>query len=419
MSTNKRYRTRLGLAALVSLLILAGFFAFGPLRQSAAQAVNPFGMVCTIGPTFNLEATSGYISTPDGNSVFMWGFGIGNVFQMPGPVLCVNEGATVTVNLHNQLPEAVSIIFPGQTAVTTSGGSPGLFTAEAAPGGTVSYSFVAGAPGTYIYESGTKPHKQVQMGLFGVLVIRPAMGANFAYNDSATQFNPGREFLLVLHDIDPMLHAAVESGRPYDVDTMHDRYWTINGRSFPDTILANSVSWLTSQPYGALVQVEAYDASTNPLPALIRYVNAGMVNHPFHPHGNNLQVIARDGRLLRGPLGEDTSMAAFTKTIGAGQTYDLFAQWMNIEGWNSASNAVPIEIPGLQNLVFKDDITFFSGSPYLGEQGSLPAGVTSYNQCGEFYYPWHSHALNEFQNFDEGFGGLATIWRVDPPGGCP
>ena len=34
------------------------------------------------------------------------------------------------------------------------------------------------------------------------------------------------------------------------------------------------------------------------------------------------------------------------------------------------------------------------------------------------YFPWHSHALNEFANFDEGFGGMATLLRVDPPGGC-
>jgi len=78
-----------------------------------------------------------------------------------------------------------------------------------------------------------------------------------------------------------------------------------------------------------------------------------------------------------------------------------------------------VDIPGLQNLVFKDDSTFYSGDPRLGQQGSLPVGVTSYNECGEFYFPWHSHALFEFTNFDEGFGGLATLVRVDPPGGCP
>jgi hypothetical protein len=129
-------------------------------------------------------------------------------------------------------------------------------------------------------------------------------------------------------------------------------------------------------------------------------------------------VIGRDARLLRGPAGEDTSFEDFTRTVGSGQTYDLLFKWTDVEAWNSTTNPVPVEIPGSQNLVFKDGATFYSGSPYLGEQGELPVGVTSYNQCGEFFFPWHSHALFEFTNFDEGFGGLATLLRVDPPGGC-
>jgi hypothetical protein len=194
----------------------------------------------------------------------------------------------------------------------------------------------------------------------------------------------------------------------------------VNGRSFPDTISDNGVPWLPNQPYGALVRVEPFDASTNPYPALIRYANAGMANHPFHPHGNHLRVIARDGRLLKGPSGEDTSFEDFTRTIGSGQTYDLVFRWTVVDPWIPAGGTpVPVTIPGLQNLVFKDGATFYSGDPELGEQGELPVGVTSYNECGEFYFPWHSHALFEFTNFDEGFGGLATLLRVDPPGGCP
>jgi hypothetical protein len=48
----------------------------------------------------------------------------------------------------------------------------------------------------------------------------------------------------------------------------------------------------------------------------------------------------------------------------------------------------------------------------------LPTLVVSYNVCGEFYFPWHSHALNEFVNFDVPFGGLATLLRVDALPGC-
>jgi hypothetical protein len=257
------------------------------------------------------------------------------------------------------------------------------------------------------------------MGLYGALVVRPMMGSNYAYNDVNTSFD--EEFMILMHEIDPNLHQAVERGELYDITTRHDRYWTINGRSMPDTLNDNFVPWLPAQPYGALVRVEAYDPNhTAGTIALVRYANAGTVNHPYHPHGNTMMIIGRDGRPLEQPTGQQ--LENFTTTIGGGQTYDLLFRWDDVEGFEVDGVApdypVPVQLPGINDVVYKDGVTFYSGDPYLGQQGDLPVGVTSYNQCGEFYFPWHSHALNEFQNFDEGFGGLATLVRVDPPGGC-
>jgi FtsP/CotA-like multicopper oxidase with cupredoxin domain len=406
----------------VGPLLACAAVAVALLWPAAAATVPPAtGIVCSAGSTVDLATATGHVATPDGNSIFMWGYKLaGGSFQMPGPTICVTEGATVTVNLTNTLSEPVSIVFPGQENVAATGGSAGLFTNEApAAGGTVSYSFTAGEPGTYLYESGTNPEKQVQMGLYGALIVRPALGANYAYNDASTEFDPNREYLLVLNEIDPALHRAVQRGRPYDFSRFNDDYWQVNGRSFPDTVSENYAAWLPSQPYGSLVQVEPCAPPDNSCRALIRYANAGEVNHPFHPHGNHLRVIARDGRLLRGPGGEDTSFENFTRTIGSGQTYDLLFRWTDVDAWiSSGAPPVGVDIPGLQDLVFKDDTTFYSGDPNLGEQGELPVPVTSYNECGEFYFPWHSHALFEFTNFDEGFGGMATLLRVDPPGGC-
>jgi hypothetical protein len=77
-----------------------------------------------------------------------------------------------------------------------------------------------------------------------------------------------------------------------------------------------------------------------------------------------------------------------------------------------------VTIPSYRDLLFKDSNTWYSGSPYLGYKGTLPTGTASQNACGEYYFPWHSHALNEFTNYDAGFGGMATLMRVDPLGGC-
>lgn len=423
----RRPLLKLMLVGVLALPVVAS--AVPSPKTDATAATTSSTMVCTSPASgsgvsgdpkvFNLRSRAGTIVTPDGGTITMWGFTPGTKFQMPGPILCVNEGDEVQVNLTNVLAEPVSIVFPGIEGVIPSGGTPGLLTSEApGSGGTVSYMFTATDPGTFLYESGSEPSKQVQMGLYGAVVVRPAMGADYAYNDPDTRFDPDREFILILHDIDPTLHRRVARGRPYDVTTMHDEYWTINGRAFPDTISGNAVPWLPNQPYGALLQIEPYDSVDNPLPALVRYVNAGMVNHPMHPHGNNFRLIARDGRQLAGPSAQDQTYETFTTLLGAGQTADELLTWENLDNYSS-SNPIGIKIPGLKNLVFKDGVTWYSGSPYLGEQGQLPVGVESYSQCGEFYYPIHSHALNEFQNADEGFGGLATLLRVDPLGGCP
>jgi FtsP/CotA-like multicopper oxidase with cupredoxin domain len=415
----------------VVLALAAGSALLVPNSAGALPPGTPkLGMVCTpgtIGPpgtrTFNLVANTGYIETPDGNAIFMWSYanaatpGYGP-FQSPGPVLCATQGETVVVNLSNTLPEPTSIVFPGQdAAVTATGGVAGLLTTEAAAtSGTVSYSFTALSPGTYVYESGSNPSKQVEMGLYGALVIRPGAGANYAYNTS-TQFDPAREYLLLLSEIDPALHHAVEVGDTYDFTTLHNRYFAINGREFPDTVQDNGSSLLPNQPYGSMVRVQPFNATTNPQPALVRMINVGVLNHPFHPHGDHTRQIAQDGRLLTSPAGGDASTEHFAQTVGSGQTLDYLLTWKDQDFW-SPTNPLPVAQPNYRNLVFKDGNTYYSGSPYMGYKGTLPTGTVSQNICGEWYFPLHSHALDEFSNFDEAFGGMATLLRVDPLGGC-
>ncbi|WP_433301430.1 multicopper oxidase domain-containing protein [Actinoplanes sp. CA-030573] len=404
-------------AAVLTLAAAGCLFAPGAAAAIPAGAP-PTGMVCTPGTvaggvhTFDLVAETGYIDTPDGNSVFMWSYAEdGGHFQSPGPVLCVTQGETVVVNLTDNLAEPASIVFPGQDQpVTASGGSPGLLTTEAAAnGGTVRYSFVAGSPGTYLYESGSDIAKQLEMGLYGALVVRPSAGAALAYGPS-TAFDPSREYLLLLSEIDSDLHHAVETGGTYDVNARQDRYFAVNGREFPDTIQDNGSSLLPNQPYGALVRIQPTTPTS--APALIRMINVGASNHPFHPHGNHTSQIAQDGRLL------PAATEHFGETIGAGQTEDFLLRWDDQDGWDQVTNPLPVPPPNFRDVFFKDANTWYAGSPYLGHKGALPSGVVSQNICGEWYFPWHSHALNEFTNFDQGFGGMATLLRVDPPGGC-
>ncbi len=415
----------------VAALIGSGVVATSLGDATAAAPVDPpnVGIVCTNGDTagagqriFNLTTKTGYISLPDGNTAFMWGYSSGfDGFQHPGPVLCATEGETVTVVLHNTLPVPTSIAFPGQTGVladgspeTTETGGGGSITslATAVPaGGTATYSFVADHAGTFLYESGTDSKLQVRMGLFGALIVRPDTADLQAYDSADSAYTENEEFMVLLSEIDPYLNQAVERGKSFNMAKYHPRYWLVNGRGFPDSIADNGASWLPTQPYGALAQVHEFNNSDHPLPGLARYLNVGTEDYPFHPHGNNGLVIGRDGQELKGTGGEDLSFEKFAINIGPGQTWDVLFKWRNAEDYNPA-NPVPEEIPDLANSVIG---TFYSGSPYLGTREVLPPGTPSLNQCGEFYIISHNHALFQITSWGANMTGPITYMRIDPP----
>ncbi|MEW6402907.1 MAG: multicopper oxidase domain-containing protein [Chloroflexota bacterium] len=414
---------------LALLLLLALLLAIGPVANTSvvtAQGPQSEGMVCTTGPSFTLTSHDGYIGTPDGNVVYMWGLSSGaDEFQYPGPVLCVNEGDTVSIVLHNTFNRDISLIFPGQENVLADGqpdgpvfnGSDLVSLAKVAPanGGSVTYSFVASQPGTYLYQSGTDPEIQVPMGLFGAIVVRPMMGANFMYNRAETEFDPNREYISLLSEVDPYLSQAMELGRPFNSKNYHPRYWFINGRGFPDTIAPNFASWLPGQPYGALTLLEPWEATLNPIPAAIRYLSVGSIDYPFHPHGNNVRIVGRDGMPLEnGP--ETLAYDKYSIPVGPGQTWDALFSWYDPEAYSSTTNPVTVTFPNIFDMFFGP---MFGGSPYLGEQGPIPVGVTSQNQCGEFYHIAHNHALYQITSWGVVMTGMATYTRIDPPGGCP
>lgn len=386
--------------------------------------------------TFSLTASDGYITTPDGNSLYMWGYATSTgKFQIPGPVLCVTSGTHVTVTLENTLPEPVSMIFPGQTKVTAdgkpaqpqldtlSGALTSMVQAAAAPDGvgrpgTITYEFTAGSPGTYLYSSGTDAEKQLQMGLYGALVVRPAGHADQVNDRADSAFNPEHEYLYLLSEVDPDLHLAVERGEPIDQNSYNARYFMINGRSMPDTLAPNHASWLPAQPYGALVHIQPYDETNNPRPALIRYLNAGTVNYPFHPHGSDERIVNVDGSALVGAGGEDLSYLKYDLDVDPGQTLDALMDWRDVENWNADTNPIPVELPSLQDQNLPGADTWFSESGYLGTKGDLGSNMTDNNVCGEYYHIAHSHALEQATNYGAAFGGMMTVYRIDPPSGC-
>ena len=430
MRTQNLKRTRWGLVPLV-VLVLAILAPASNVQLATAQTAPAEGIVCTskagTNPTFVLTTKTGYINTPDDNVVFMWGYSEGGgAFQHPSPVLCVHEYDTVTIILHNTLPEDVSIMFPGQEEVLADGvpaqpqfdGTTGELTSltNVAPanGGSVTYSFTANNPGTFVYQSGTDPAKQVRMGLFGVLIVRPSMGPNFVNNRTDSQFNPNTEFLVLLSEIDPYLNQAVERGQNFNMANYHPRYWLINGRGFPDSFAPNFASWLPNQPYGALARVEPY-VEGDPW-SLTRYISVASVDLPMHPHSKSALITGRDGRTLQGSAGQDLAYENFSVPMDPGGTWDGLFRWYDPDDYDPDTEPVTVDIPSPVDVGWGP---LYSGSPYLGQQGTFPVDFTTMNQCGEYYVISHVHALHKITSWGAPMTGPITFLRIDPPNGCP
>ncbi len=444
------------------------------------------------GTTYNLSGGEARVSTPDGDSLLIWGYGPPGAPQYPGPTLIVNQGDLVTINLTNtDLPRATSIVFPGQgddaatpadESVTAIGGTcPGasgcpateLLTEEVAVGGgTVTYTFRATHAGTYMYHSGTNIELQVEMGLFGAIIVRPT---GFNHADRATRTAYGHpdsayvsEYMYMMSEMDPVVHQMVDGGFYTDIDmtTYAPRLWFLNGRAAPDTLYykslapyTQSVPWLPHQPYNALPITHPGEK------VLVRFLAASHHIHPPHLHGNNWEEIAIDGRLLTttpedqgaSGAGPDLSRSGNTLATAPLKTYDALWDWTGEDlGWDiygteadglahtcdgstdptppspgdpdlrfdSVSHeycpdhgkSLPVVLPEFQDLMLG---AFWSGTPFLGALGDLPPGEGGLNIAGGLYHIWHSHSEVELVNNGVFPGGILTFCVVLPRGVLP
>ncbi|HLF26307.1 MAG TPA: multicopper oxidase domain-containing protein [Anaerolineae bacterium] len=302
MNKIRRYLILAGVSLLI--VALAAFAVGGHSRAQAAslgeasarQAAVPLPTAtCTlVGSTRTCElwAKAGSMALPGPVIVPIWGFAdtAAGAAQLPGPVLIGNEGETLEVILHNDLAgEAVALAFPG-----LENWQPDLVGATS--GASTTYSIQLSNVGTYLYEAGLTMNgtRQIAMGLFGALIVRPAGAPTQAYPDAATTF--GSEALLVLSEIDPAFNANPNS---FKLENLKPKYWLINGKVYPET-----------EPIDALA------GST----LLLRYVNASSRHHAMGLLGQQQTVVAADGVPFTYPR------TAVAEVVWPGQSVDSLVQ---------------------------------------------------------------------------------------------
>jgi FtsP/CotA-like multicopper oxidase with cupredoxin domain len=205
----------------------------------------------------------------------------------PGPLLRVTEGDSVRVIHKNDLDESTGLHFHGQALPNAMDGVPFITQQPIMPGETFVYEFTAKPAGSHMYHSHHNATDQVGRGMLGAFIVDP---------------------------LDP--------AQRYQVD--HDVIWisndslggfTINGKGFPAT--TPIVAQLGQR-------------------VLIRFMNEGVMMHPWHLHGMPMRVVARDGY----PLGP----AAFTcDTLGVnpGERWDVIIDCDNPGAWAFHCHILP------------------------------------------------------------------------------
>jgi FtsP/CotA-like multicopper oxidase with cupredoxin domain len=439
------------------LPLTAAVASLGALAHAAAPGIT--------GTTFNLTAQQAYLTEPDGQAIYSWGYGCDpnapkpdflpsaiqkpscNSMQVPGPTIIVTEGDTVTVNLANNLPAAAgntSILFPG-FQVSTSGGVSGLLTQEAAHGGSVTYTFTAKTPGTRAYYSGSQGDLQIEMGMYGAIIVlpkTPVSGAacvgdlqatnkqvqqnwtesdftlsTSAYDDPHTCYD--REYLFQFSEIDPRIHLQTEAQvqarqncTPGAVDCVltvatepyRPSYFMINGRSMPDDMDPNYSFQYPHQPYNGNPHLHPGEI------VLLRIIGQGRWQHPFHEHANHVRVLARDGNLILSQNGSALGgPALFTTTTTPGLAIDgLFyytgrgLNW-DMYGHNGASSDANAVLPCTpdQNGY---NTGFDSNGSQLANHVAIEHSINYYEWCQD-----HNKPLQVAPFGDVGGGGPATL----------
>jgi FtsP/CotA-like multicopper oxidase with cupredoxin domain len=209
----------------------------------------------------------------------------------PGPLLRVTEGETIRAIFTNNLAESTGIHFHGQSVPNAMDGVPHVTQEPIEPGQSWTYEFVARPAGSHMYHSHHNATDQVGRGLLGAFIVDPKDPAKRA----GRQYGVTQDIVWISND--------VLGG------------FTINGRGFPAT-----------SPIVARLGEKI----------LIRFMNEGVMMHPWHLHGMPMRVVARDGY--------DLGTAAFTcDTLGVnpGERWDVVVDCDNPGAWAFHCHILP------------------------------------------------------------------------------
>jgi FtsP/CotA-like multicopper oxidase with cupredoxin domain len=298
-------------------------------------------------------------------------------------------------------------------------------------GGSFTYYYFAPDAGTYFWHCHITPPEHLQMGMVGQLYVRPrqnripvggylynalqaqqadlrtacnsatdilcsnplpAGGAHnagatrtstgsFAYNDGDGSTYYDYEYPLQMHGFDPNFHFVGMTFNPEAFADMKDKYFLLNGRSYPDTIKAGPLATETtdgskhfSQPLPSIINIQAGKK------ALLRISNLDVSEYQtLATLGIPMKVIAVNAKLLRDQQGNNLYYNTNSITLGGGESLDVILDASDTTKY-TAGKVFYLYTPNLDHL--SNDAENFGGlMTEVHICGSVSGGSTFGNTC--------------------------------------
>jgi VCBS repeat-containing protein len=324
------------------------------LLQSAAAALLSVGASQTMALGVTLCAEPYTQSVPGNGALPMWGYRqvasaagceSAGTTASPGPLITVPAGdSTLAITLVNKLNVPTSIVLAAQS-LPVDGGPPVMaadvvgptcvptpaaastaaahpqncrvrsFTGETDPGASRTYTFNNIRPGTYLYQSGTHPQVQVQMGLFGMAKQdATVVGATGRQLFAGANAGFDVDVPVVLSEIDPEQHILIAG--------------TLGGAD-PTTWKSGKNSTLNYVPKFFLINGKMFDSANpnasdlvvanagNGARVALRIANAGLQSRSLMLNSGTWKLLTEDGYPYRAAREQATALVPAGKTTDA------------------------------------------------------------------------------------------------------
>jgi hypothetical protein len=184
---------------------------------------------------------------------------------------------------------------------------------------------------------------------------------DYVYNDGDGTTCYDTTYPIQMHGFDPNFHFVGMTFNPEMFVDMKDKYFLLNGRSYPDTVASGPQATVStdgqmhySQPMPALINIPAGGRAS------LRLVNLSVAEYfTLQTLGVPMHVVGWNAKLLRDQAGNNTEYWANSITLGGGESNDVILDASD-NGCGSVGCAATLYPPGSVFYLYSPNLDYLS-----------------------------------------------------------